>query len=404
MARSMFRPSSDHPDPLATLEGEDRMKKLLSLLIPGLAACAGHVEPDRHAPRVVQMEPWAQGMCGLFDDQQVRCWGYDAPHEVWNVRGLTGVTFAATDDSGREGRICAVSAAGTMACVIAECVAKATLDCTPKRLPYEVHITPRVVSASLDIWGGAALRADGTFQAWGSGVPECFDAPPYLTANGLNQSAYDRVITPQALARPIVALDHGGTNICFVTDDGRVYCTQAFLDGSLPTCAWPPAAVQEIGTTTDVQDATAVTASSYLVCILHQTGHVSCYGEELLLGCGGTSNEFTHAEVSTIDDAVAIAGSSIATCVIRSDGSLWCWGDDMEGMLGVEPMPDSFDEVGLPVYPQVPSPRRVEGLTDVQVIGMSDGYVCASEADGDIWCWGWPTGPTPYRIVVPPAE
>jgi hypothetical protein len=346
-------------------------------------------------------------MCGLFDDQQVRCWGYDAPHEVWDVKGLTGVAFAAAEDSGPHGRICAISAAGTVACVVAECVVRGNaMDCLPRDPPYEVNVAPPAVSVSLDDWGGAALRADGTFQAWGAAAPRCVDPPPPYLSDLPDDPGYNVVTVPLALARPIVALDNGWLNLCLVTDDGRVYC--AFTEGSDPQCAWPPVALKEVGSTTEVQDAIDVAVAQQVVCILHRTGHVTCYGPAARLGIGRDDGELLWAEVSGIDDAVGVAATTSSTCVIRRDGTLWCWGTNIAGELGPGPNISSDVDIDDVIYDGKPfvvaSPQRMEGVENVRVVGKSDGYACAGEADGDIWCWGWPTGGTPYRIVVPPTR
>jgi hypothetical protein len=367
------------------------MKKQLLLVVPWLSACSGVVdfgavpEPGcpQPKPRVLQMQPWAGGMCGLFDDEKVRCWKTDGSGAAIEAPGLRGVKFAGTDYSGEHGLLCVVDHEGNLNCIDAMCATFTTSDvCGPTGTPHSIAVGAPITDVSVGLWGGVALLPDGTFQPWGGAIPDCFNPPNRPPGPRYGDFAYDWVLDPVSLPSPIVGVDIERRLACFVGSNGRVWCTAANLTTG-PTCAWPPEPLP------DVDDAVAVVTSDP-TCILHRSGDVSCYGDAALLGIGATNYDLSAGMAAGIDDAIELRGYSGTTCVIRSDRSLWCWGDNQLGQAGAEPANTDPSIVYLP--------QRVEAVSDVRALGMANMFTCAAVASGDIWCWGGTAGYRPFPV------
>ncbi len=124
-------------------------------------------------------------------------------------------------------------------------------------------------------------------------------------------------------------------------------------------------------------------------CAVHRAGTVSCWGpgHEGQLGQGSAENHFLPVAVPGITDAVAVAAGAAFTCVVHRDGGVSCWGSNRFGQLGSAP-----DASGHA------APERVAGLADVVAISAGEHHSCAVHGDGDVSCWGWVYGSSPFRI------
>jgi alpha-tubulin suppressor-like RCC1 family protein len=69
------------------------------------------------------------------------------------------------------------------------------------------------------------------------------------------------------------------------------------------------------------------------------------------------------------------AGSTPARA---TDSSLWCWGENTDGELGD----------GTTVDQHVPVQVTALG-TSVAQVALGEGFSCALEVDGSLWCWGF---------------
>ena len=373
------------------------MDKSLLLVVPLLWSCGGivdlgYIAPSLEAdgpqakPRVLQMQVRAGGMCGLFDDEKVRCWSAGGDPTVFEAPSLRGVALAGADYWGEHGLTCVIDREGDLTCIDTPCPVSTVGDACingPALVPHPIAVQAPITAVSLDEWGGVALRPDGTFQPWGGEIPECFNPPHRPPGPKYDDFAYDWILDPVSLESPVVAL--GSSGLCFVSADSRVRCTLANLGTSAATCVWPPAPVP------DIDDAVAVSTGGP-ICILHRSGQVTCFGNENWLGIGATSTDQAVSMPAGIDDAIEVQSRNDTTCVIRSDHTLWCWGLNQSGQAGQRPTPEDREVISLP--------ERVEAVEDVRVLGMANQFTCAAEATGDIWCWGSSNGYRPYRLKL----
>ena len=136
-----------------------------------------------------------------------------------------------------------------------------------------------------------------------------------------------------------------------------------------------------------IDDATAIAAGQDHSCALHQTGAVSCWGENFSGQLGnGQSGHYVRSsvpvKVTGITDATAIAAGRYHSCALHRGGTVSCWGGNSSGQLGNE-------QSGGTNYYGSSVPVRVVGITDATAITASGVHSCALHQDGTISCWGW---------------
>ena len=121
----------------------------------------------------------------------------------------------------------------------------------------------------------------------------------------------------------------------------------------------------------DITDATAISTGLFHSCALHQTGTISCWGNNIYsqLGRGTDNNSSVPAEVLGITDATAITSGAKDNCALHQDGAISCWGDNYDGT-------DSDVSV------------EIVGITDATAITAGWGHSCALHENGKISCWG----------------
>ena len=137
----------------------------------------------------------------------------------------------------------------------------------------------------------------------------------------------------------------------------------------------------------DINDATAIVAGESHSCALHQTGTISCWGNNSWgqLGNGQiiqnseSSNADTPVQVVGIDDATAIAAGFDHSCALHDGGTISCWGNNDWGQLEADTA-DTLERSSVPV--------QVESVNDATAITTGWGFSCALHDDGTSSCWG----------------
>lgn len=337
-----------------------------------------------------------QHTCALHQDSSISCWGNnesrqlgnsmsdiesipsDVPAKVLNINDAIAVSAGGN-------HTCAVHQDNTVSCWgavaggqlgdISLSIADDNFGAAPQKL--------RVVSDAIDIAAGGmdarayegnytcALHLDGTISCWGDN-----EEGQLGHDNGYRTSAMPVSVEGIGDANAIAA---GFSHSCAVREGGSISCWGSNGYGQLGNDtafrSALPVPVQGIA------DAIAVAGSQWgsaYSCALHQSGLVSCWGdnEEGQLGNGTKNRSSVPVQVKGITDAVAIAIGWHHSCVIHQNGSVSCWGGNEEGELG------NGTEIGQSVSVQV------EGITNATAIAAGGRHTCALLEDGTISCWG----------------
>lgn len=246
----------------------------------------------------------------------------------------------------------------------------------------------------VELWGYAFLarHMDGSLRAW-------FGAPYELLRF--------------SFAEPIREIQAGGTGeerdgYCVVLANGEVACADARDPHAMPR--------RVAGLTEVVSVAPGYSHS----CVLKRDSTVWCWGRNDF-GETGTSPESSeqcagqafpdergnlvrpfHAcvrqprQVLGLSDVVELGVAEGRSCVRKRDGTVWCWGGNVGGRLG-DGLPPSevcpavaWDPPRLtpPASPCRRRPSQVSGLSGIISLAVADGFVCAVQSNGQVWCWG----------------
>ena len=98
----------------------------------------------------------------------------------------------------------------------------------------------------------------------------------------------------------------------------------------------------------NIDDAIAISTGADTSCTLHQNGTISCWGRNDFGQLGdGTSGGLTEhssepVKVVTIDDAIAISAGVTLSCALHQTGTISCWGNNYYGALGDGTTASSF--------------------------------------------------------------
>lgn len=170
----------------------------------------------------------------------------------------------------------------------------------------------------------------------------------------------------------------GDQHTCAIRECGQVYCwgqNTSWEVGVLSRDYQPrPVAVP------GVDNAVQISAAGSHSCALLEDGKVSCWGSNRLgqLGRGNITEREAPALVDGITDAISVRSGGLegSTCVVHETGEVSCWGNNRLGQIG-----DGTRD-------NAPAPVKVAGLSDVVQVSVGNNVVCARKSTGQIWCWG----------------
>jgi len=338
------------------------------LLVGALAlgGCSGEVDLGRSQPPSVAVVgadlvdftsvPLSK-MCAVFEDQRTYCWGDLGSTKAVRTPELDAVVLAGP---GGQGEICAIDAAGTVAC-------SSSVD--EKRTP-KLGVPPSV-DVRVGFFGGCSLDEAGRIHCWHQESVPC---------EGTSNRDWLDMQLPSRAVQVEFKESHG----CAVTEDGKLYCFGSNDNGE----SGQPRSSSCLGVPTEVpgiDDAVHVTLAMQHTCVLRRSGAVTCFGESAGLGNGNVPRPAEDEpppmlDVPDLDGVVALKSSRVATCALDSAGTLKCWGVSQCGALGISENCEST----LVKYPTV-----VQPTLDILNFGMDDGLTCALTRKGIVQCWGF---------------
>lgn len=245
----------------------------------------------------------------------------------------------------------------------------------PISIAYANDSDPTVVSVSLGMFHGVALKDDGTVWAWGAPYP---GRDASYIGIGTNDTGSNMIWINITNVTEVSA----SYNYCLaLKDDGTVWAwgynnygqlgDGTFIDSSYPVQV------------KNLNDIVAISASGVHNMALDKDGAVWTWGRNLYgqLGDGtigdkyGGQNTPVKANVSNVK---AIAGGTNFCEVIKDDGTVWGWGDNRLGHLGNTHINETI------LYP-----IQVHGISNVIKISSSSDQTIAITDDGAVWEWGY---------------
>jgi alpha-tubulin suppressor-like RCC1 family protein len=432
---------------------------------------------DRFAPVAVTLSTRAIALaagdhhtCAVLVGGQVACWGDGSAGQTGVlgdqlapvlVPGLGGVTALSAGSL----HTCALHGSGRVSCWGANTRGQlgdgtTTASVTPHTVIASGVALESAVALSAGGDRSCATRSDNAVHCWGDNLPNLNsdDAPDdhYLTAvwSGffssttpttgdtrcrLHPITFDSYSCTGMLAFPstttsssIAQIDTSDRFLCFVDENGAVYCRGANDRGQLAT-----------GHANPTGDTVVVLSGGHLstavgddfACALGASGAVSCWGRgdrgQIGDGVVATTDRLTARAIAgglaagTLDLDVGGAGGRTHACAI-ADGAVRCLGNGTSGQLGnggyvsfMTPQTlsgfefatamttggshscamsafgvatcwgaNASGQLGDTTYTTRPVPATVFNASDITDIAAGNAFTCATRSDGTVACWG----------------
>ncbi len=233
---------------------------------------------------------------------------------------------------------------------------------------------PRVISVSLGMFHGLALKDDGTVWAWGGPYPGK-DAS-YIgtgikdTGSNMLRINITNVTDVSAGSDYCLALKDDGTVWAWGYNDNGELGDGTYIDSTIP--------VQVKG----LHDIIAISADEGHNMALGKDGIVWTWGQDKFgqLGDGTISNKSYGQNTpvaANITNVKSITGGTRFCEVIKEDGTVWGWGDNSLGHLGTALVNET-----------ILFPVQVYGISNVTELSACSDQTIALKDDGTVWEWG----------------
>lgn len=357
------------------------MLGLLVLLLP--AGSPQSVLPGFH---VVQVTGGGGFTCAVTADERAWCWGDNRYGQLG--QGFVDPTAATMSHfiplevpvpsavevrGGLTGAVCARAVTGA-----AYCWGNLYTGINPT--PTPIGGLSSVAQLAVGSRHVCALKTDGTVACWGDNA---------YGQLGTGSSAYSSTPVPAAITS-VASITAGYWHTCATKTDGSAWCWGRNLDGQVGKGAW---SIGELAPTRVVAltVAASVSAGGWHTCARNATDDsVWCWGGNWWgqAGDGTLSDRFTPARVAQLltglgpdDQGTWLATGWMHSCAGKLDTTAWCWGNADYGQLG-------SGEWGIVPGRFETRPVRVALDGFGGAAGAGSFHMCASQADGRLYCWG----------------
>lgn len=301
--------------------------------------------------------------CAIRQNASVSCWGKNSSGELgidqttYEIASsqvpveVDGITDARTVDLGWS-HACALRSGGSISCWGENEDGQLGNSQTARsHMPLEVEGISDAVSISTGLFHTCAVRQNGSISCWG--------------LNSIGQLGNGRTDDSGPSQAPV-----GGTAV------------HESVNTSLRSVQ-----LSQFTSVIGITDASSVAAGAGHTCALHQNGIVSCWGNNELGQLGNDRSRLgwnalaqfsaVPVQVEGITDAIAVDVGTGFSCALHETGSVSCWGDNAFGELGNGQTEDDS-----------PVPVPVEGVNDATAIAAGGTHACALHQNGAVSCWG----------------
>lgn len=257
---------------------------------------------------------------------------------------------------------------------------------------------------------------DGSVSCWGGNtygqVGQPVSGSPSCTVSK-GSSATPCFTSPMVVPGLVDVAEVRGGELytCARKNDQTVWCwgdnTFGVLGDGTKTSRSMPAPVMDLA-----KDVAEIAAGRWFACARHQTGTVSCWGQNGggQLGNNSTSDSARPVAVVGITDAIQIGGGQNHACALHASGAISCWGDNMDGQLGNATTTSSLVPVDVTGLDGVNS----TAASRINSLAVGSNHNCVRSASGLAFCWGrndvneigdsTRTNPRPSPVSVPGFE
>jgi alpha-tubulin suppressor-like RCC1 family protein len=261
----------------------------------------------------------------------------------------------------------------------------------------EAHAENMSASAPLRVWSWTAADIGGLGTVCArtqDGEIACWGLRDLGWYYGVPNSAVPEL---QLFGR-FDALAVSGSHACGLRNGGEAWCWgrndfAALGNGRVDSAAFQPTQVQGSARFT------TLSLGEQLSCGLTAEGQAWCWG----IGSGGVLGDSTYGSTPCTDGRCAatpvhvhssVAFTSISAtgshvCALDAMGRAWCWGYNDYGQLGSPRQPCNGWSGGAPGERECAvEPVRVNTTLRFQSISTGGLYTCAVALDGQAYCWG----------------
>jgi len=329
---------------------------------------------------------FASGLCAVYSDQKIRCWGLGAGYKSETNEQLLGIGYAIVpyrDKMDFVDRVVMSAADARSTCIVNT---SGGVKCRGKVYWNSTELIDFTSASGLESGVKKIAMAEETICSIKN------DNNLYCMGNGLrgqlgNRSTDDASTAVRAtvITEPVldVAVGHGYT--CVVLSGGKVKCWGEGRNGQLGNNTFSSSleAVDVVGLSSG---ASKIFAAGGNTCVIMTTGAVKCWGVCNMSSCGTgvNGNQSRPVDVASLPSGVlkvSISRDGNEACSLMSDGKVKCWGEgsvvnytgsrssDANGRARADPI------IGL-------------SGTAVDISNNFGSVMCAVIDDGTAQCWG----------------
>jgi len=255
----------------------------------------------------------------------------------------------------------------------------------------------KAVSISSGAFFTCVILDDGAVSCWGDGNYG-------QLGNGIQEDQLSPTETNGfGFGRTAVAISAGYEHVCVIIDTGEVSCWGDGYSGKLghggtefQSDTNTPTLTNSLGLN---RKAVSISSGEHHTCAILDNGKVSCWGrgDSGQIGDNTTAWKNTPTAVESFGSnrsAMAISSGNSHTCVILDNHSIACWGYGGYGQLGN----------GGNSQKNVPTLSSNFSLNNIP-IALSSGadHTCAINYDGLVSCWGQNTRGRLGSVISTPA-